>query len=63
MGLHWAMGKGYEISIECRLFCIVRRDSMFFAFRMSPAAYGRGLCDLDRVYRGDHIRVCHLVIA
>ena len=27
---------------------IVRRDAMVSAFRLSPAASGRGLCDIDR---------------
>ena len=31
------------------LWTMVRRDSMFSAFRMGPAASGRGLCDIDGV--------------
>ena len=29
---------------------INRRDSMILVFRMGPAANGRGLCDIDRVF-------------
>ena len=31
-------------------WCIDRRDSLITAFRMDPAASGRGLCDIDRAF-------------
>ena len=35
------------------VYCIVRRDSIFSAFGMGPAASGRRVCDIDRVlFRG-----------
>ena len=37
------------------------RDSMLSAFRMGPAASGRGLCDIDRTYIQSYEITCQKI--